>query len=681
MSQKNIIPNQIPLELIRAKNFDDIILYALSAFGPIERSSFINNSEKKIYDRMNKNTFQKWAKELRRSNFIEVIKDKDQRVSIYNITLNGQNELIRRLRKYNLDFQTLNEIEQKRIGNYLGQVKNFFKEIKLKKEEIQIEFLKLSNDITHDKLKLYSEDQFNKLILFLVLNHPKFFPKYSISIEDFVEIYNKNPLDPITEIDVKMFLQKVIDEDIFGVKFYKLFFDERELELYFKSNSEFGSFFETTINSELKTLYYHNKLVNTKLSKGDFESLYDVILFKLILKYKMFDEKLEEPLHQLLNEYFKNIRRDIAEKPTLLYSKFREFFFVPLEIPLRQEKFHRKYKHWEEKELELRLKEIEGDILDNPKNPHLYLEKARLLQYYDRDFRGEEYFDKVLDSIEKAIELDPKNSEYYDEKANFLLEYGEHHNAIKAIDKAIELNPEEPDYYIYKSVILAELAYQRDTSEDDIDKILELIDKAIEIDPNNPYYFDQKYASLRQVERLSDSLNALDRAIELTPDDPHLYLEKANVLYSMKNYREALKIIEKVFELVDTPMSGHLIPKALILANLDEKEEALDIIQNIIKSNPNDALNYLVYGEIMLTFKNYDDAIEKYKKVILLNEKSEYKFPTIKAYMHMSKCYKEINQIDLAKENYEKGIKIAEKEERFDLIKKFKKDFPELINL
>ena len=64
MSEITIIPNRIPSEIMKGKKYEDIILYALSAFGPLEREIFINVPEV-VTDRMNRNTFHKWAKDLR----------------------------------------------------------------------------------------------------------------------------------------------------------------------------------------------------------------------------------------------------------------------------------------------------------------------------------------------------------------------------------------------------------------------------------------------------------------------------------------------------------------------------------------------------------------------------------------------------------------------------------------
>ena len=65
MTEMNIIPNKIPIQIWEIKQYEDIILFVLGVYGPMRREEFINSSEKGITNRMNKNTFHKWAKKLK----------------------------------------------------------------------------------------------------------------------------------------------------------------------------------------------------------------------------------------------------------------------------------------------------------------------------------------------------------------------------------------------------------------------------------------------------------------------------------------------------------------------------------------------------------------------------------------------------------------------------------------
>ena len=251
MSRRSIIPDKIDPKIWRKSmgNRDDIILYALNSYSPMGRTEFISDGKVK---RMNKNTFHDHAKELIKKGYIERYREGQN--SFYKITSSGETELSRRLINYELDFEARLEIEDKKNKSLIKRLSNFFKENTIKDEEIQLEYIKLSSVISHEKLKeIYSEDQFNKLLLFLILNHPRFYPNYSISIEDFREKYNKISKGKLTLNEIGLFIDKVIDEKIYEVNFHKLKLESGN-EFYFVENSEYGELFKITVDNRLRNL-------------------------------------------------------------------------------------------------------------------------------------------------------------------------------------------------------------------------------------------------------------------------------------------------------------------------------------------------------------------------------------------------------------------------------------------
>ncbi len=330
---RNIIPKEIPLQIWEEKRFEDIILYALGTFGPLEREEFINEPENS--NRMNKNTFHKWVKELKKEGWVDV--NKSGKKSVYILTSLGQDELLRRLKIYNLDFETVNKIEQNRIKKHMDSISKFFKENKVIKSEIKLEFLKLANEITYDKFKeMFTLEKFNTLLLFLVLNHPRFYKAYDISIEEFLKKYNNFLEQEITKADILFFIQKVVRENLYNIKFFQLSLEEDEKILYFRSNSEFGVIFETLINSRLKDLYNASNLIgNAYPNDYHLKFTYETILDNLIRKHRLFHRDLEDSLYYLLDDYIKDIKDEIHRKGVLNPSDLRKLSHMPLEPPIK----------------------------------------------------------------------------------------------------------------------------------------------------------------------------------------------------------------------------------------------------------------------------------------------------------------------------------------------------------
>ena len=68
------------------------------------------------------------------------------------------------------------------------------------------------------------------------------------------------------------------------------------------------------------------------------------------------------------------------------------------------------------------------------------------------------------------------------------------------------------------------------------------------------------------------------------------------------------------------------------------------------------------YGEMLMSFQDYENAKEEFLKSIEISSKDWYAFQT---YIKLGICNKELGNLELALENLNKGKKIIEKS-RFD---------------
>lgn len=114
--------------------------------------------------------------------------------------------------------------------------------------------------------------------------------------------------------------------------------------------------------------------------------------------------------------------------------------------------------------------------------------------------------------------------------------------------------------------------------------------------------------------------------------------------------------------------------KARILAKLKRKEEAVGIIQELIKNDSENELYYDTYGEILMWSKEFESAIEKYKKAIELLEKKTDIDPdenfSYETFIKMGKCYIEIKNPEAALKHLQRGKKIAEEKNKHFWVKK-----------
>ena len=636
MSEKNIIPNQIPKHIWDERRFDDIILYTLGSTGSCEREIFINDAENGINDRMNKNTFHKWAKELKSINLIEV--NKENKNSIYSITQLGLDELLRRLKLYRLDFETLNKIEQKRIKNYINSIKHFFIKYEIYNSDLKAEFIELANEITYDKLDFFSEEKFNKLLLFTVLNHPKFYPIYTMSSLDFREKYNKSSdtiQENLTEADIQQFLQKIIIEKIYGDKFYCLTLDNEERNLYFRINSTCGDIFQTIMNSQFKKLYNLNSLEIIELNNEWLEDAYNEILNQLVNKFELFNSDLKEPLRNLLNEYKAKLQEDLEKKPTI-YPDFIPFYSI---MDPKQFQNKPKYDSKIRKELRKSLQEINIKLKNKPDEPEVLLKKSELLFKLDE-------FQEALRTINRAIKFEPIDISRY----------------LK--NKAIILSVKKFADFVGSRITIKgqdQIKIFREYINHTFERPLKIINKAIKHNKDESFLsllFEVKAGFLYFSEKYDEGLNYIDQAIEIDNRSPlenkddifgyeNYHKVKVRFLFRLKREKEAYSLIEKKLKSGDLTLQD----KAQIYRMNRKFEKAIEIYDNLIEDNPEDLSLYEEKAQILSNFSKYEESNEIYNFLI---EKSKNK----RKYLH----YRYTNYMNMG--NHDKILELIDQNYR-----------------
>lgn len=577
------LKDKVHLKIWKKKNYSDIILYALSAYGPLNRGEFIKDYSESVIDDeyikyLNKTTFYKYLNKLLEKKY--VIPKRTGKYVFYEITPSGQAYLLKRLINYDLDFITLNKLEEKRIKNSVNKFAKFFEDYNISNEEVQIEFLQLANEINPNKLSSFSEEQFNKLLLYLVLNNLKFYnykDQFIISINDFLNRYNKSEEGYLSETDIDYFIQEAVEKNILNINILKLNLEQDNLFLFLPLNSEEGIIFETTIKTQLKSLSYLKNISEKKrITQENWDEIIWIILFRLIKKYKIFHSDLEKPLYFLICSYIEDIKEAFQKEPTKAIID-KDLAIIPTDLP----KISKDYTP------RLNEKFLDDDIIDED-----LIEVE--FTFNDEKFQESEYLSKAR--------------EFYNQK--------DYKAALKYLDKAIEDSPEYPENHDLKAHIL-HLSKRYEEALDEIDEVIKL-------DPEWSENYQKKTYILSDMKRYEDAINSINKAIEIGEDLDMYYKDKANILYKMENHDEALNIIEKSIELSkgwETPF----YVKAKILFKMNRDEEALKTINDAINLVPEWGSPFYLKAKILMRMKEFSSALEQINIAIKWNpDKSEY---------------------------------------------------------
>ncbi|MFW9819706.1 MAG: tetratricopeptide repeat protein, partial [Candidatus Thorarchaeota archaeon] len=136
-----------------------------------------------------------------------------------------------------------------------------------------------------------------------------------------------------------------------------------------------------------------------------------------------------------------------------------------------------------------------------------------------------------------------------------------------------------------------------------------------------------------------------------------IMIKKAYTIKKDKNLEEGIKIIEELLEKYPKNNILHNY-KAYWLSLLGKNQEALNILYGLIKEEPEKAIHHDTVGEILITLKKYEKAIEEFQKAIELNSNDWFLYQT---YIKLGICHKELGNHDFALRNLKKGKELTKK--------------------
>jgi tetratricopeptide (TPR) repeat protein len=239
-----------------------------------------------------------------------------------------------------------------------------------------------------------------------------------------------------------------------------------------------------------------------------------------------------------------------------------------------------------------------------------------------------------------------------------------------------ELLPEYIKYLAYKITTKRKLKETNDKLEgiiwQKITEIFELqttgnldyqeqikeIDNEMELNPEDLGLYYSKIRILIYFNQYKETINLLDNLLEIFPEsEKDIKILKAAVLRRMQNIEAGLDIINELIQKFpnDNDLNCY---KAYWMQYLENKEEAIKIIEKLTKIEPKNGLYLDTFGEILMAFEDYEEAIKKFLKAIVISSDDWYIHQT---YIKLGICYKALEIYDLALQNLKKGKELTNK--------------------
>jgi tetratricopeptide (TPR) repeat protein len=698
-----------PKVILNRRIYEDLVLWMVYNNNSCKWANFIDRPLS-----INQSSLSKAIRRLIDNQYISK-SDKE-----YQITYLGKEEYANILSNYNLDKQSILEEESRRIAKLTKKALTFFEEYQITDNDIRFRFLHNVIKLPYERVKqnLEDEEDFWKILLFLALNHPTFHSDL-ISTENFAIKYNieKVFLDfhilQIVEKNIyptKFFKLQVDDEK-------SAYFQENEklekilhamVEEYITKFTYLNKLHDD-LNKDTSSLTMEDT-VNIIL-----EDICDSIFhpsFKKPLKFFLPDyitylaykiergDKMGGSFDKLESLIWQNI-----QKYTLISSQTGSEikYYIDLETlrilnPLlinQLEKISPEVAQlFDIQDYSLSLRKITSFIKKNPNQPILHIMKA-----YTQCFLNE--FGIAIDYLEKHI--DPSlvmDTESLFLPYSFILGFS--HFLIGEITKAtnlakltLEKFPDHPLSNALTGLILGyNIVYRCDPKISDESYQLAHIDKSIENEQtslNKSRLYLLKCQIFSDLKRNSEALEAIDQSIGLQPTLFPLYSSKIKVLLELNQYKESLLVLDQLIREFPNRRKNILLKKASIFKKMRKGNEGFRIIEELIEEYPNDndlllhqaywqqyfnqktesletmkiltdrdpnnGIYFDTYGEILMSFEDYSQAIVQFNKSLKCELNSWNEFQT---HIKLGICYKELEQKEPAIEHLKKGKELSE---------------------
>ena len=144
--------------------------------------------------------------------------------------------------------------------------------------------------------------------------------------------------------------------------------------------------------------------------------------------------------------------------------------------------------------------------------------------------------------------------------------------------------------------------------EDDLDGALLMTNKELIKMPDSLELWTMKGEILSDMERFDEAIHAYDKILELNPDSPEVWANKSLAFLAMEHPEDSLHAANKAVE-CGLDESGVQLTKVGSLLQLERYDEAMGVIESLLRENPKDAYVLDLRAETFSGMGKHNEAI------------------------------------------------------------------------
>lgn len=283
------------------------------------------------------------------------------------------------------------------------------------------------------------------------------------------------------------------------------------------------------------------------------------------------------------------------------------------------------------------LDSINKVILEDPNNPNLYFERAKI-HYFEKDVASS------LSDVGRAMSLDSLNPDYYMLLADLKLISKQSRESKEALEKAHTIAPKNVDVLLKLGELFMVVQ--------DADASFKYLNDALKIDIHNARAYQLKGFNYKYLRDTLNALSSFQTAIEQDPNDYDSYFQIGLFYANINNplaedyFNNALKVRPNSLEA--------LYAKGLHFQEMGKTREALDVYNEIIALNPKYFNAYYNRGYVyLLQLQNYDSAAYEFQRAIDFGPKNYFE-----AYYNLGLAFEQKKDLVKATAAYRNSLDI-----------------------
>jgi len=229
-------------------------------------------------------------------------------------------------------------------------------------------------------------------------------------------------------------------------------------------------------------------------------------------------------------------------------------------------------------------------------------------------------FPKALNSLDRALALNPHNADLYVDKGKVLAETGQPEDALLCFDKALAINGGHPVALDLKASILLMLKRPADT--------LEIFDRLLQIAPFRSRTLNNRGLALTELGRYDGAVESFRLAAASDSRNPEIWINLGNVLCKSKSYNDALAAYGSALQ-INPNFAEAWLGSGNALASLRRYEEALAAADKALANKPKLAEAWDLRGGIYATLRKPEESARAYAEAM----REDRQLPFVKGHL------------------------------------------------